>query len=93
MSDMLPSTTKGWAISVLCLALASLAPFFFPWPFALAVGVFCSLIVPPAAIITGGLLDVLYYGGSGLPYFTILGIFIAVIAFFVQQLIKTRIMS
>jgi hypothetical protein len=86
-------TIQSYLINGLFLALASLAPFFFPWQFALAVGIIASLIVPPAAVITGGLLDILYYDGTGFPYFTIIGIIVAIIAFFVQQFIKTRIMS
>ncbi len=93
MLSILPTTLRGWLTAILFLALASLAPFYFPWPFALLLGAVASLIIPPVAIITGGLLDILYYGGVGLPYFTIIGILIAIIAFFVQQFVKTRIMS
>ncbi|MDR3548506.1 MAG: hypothetical protein P4M11_09630 [Candidatus Pacebacteria bacterium] len=85
--------TIRYLTAALFLALASLAPFYFPWPYALAIGVISAFVIPPAAIITGGLLDVLYYGGSGLPYFTIIGLIIAVIAYAVQQFVKTRIMS
>ena len=89
----MPTTIKGYVTAILFLALATLAPFYFPWQFALLVAIIAALFVPPAAIITGGLLDILYYAGGAIPYFTIIGIFIAIIAFFVQQFIKTRMMS
>ena len=89
----MPTTIKGYVLAALFLALAALAPFYFPWQAALLISIICALVIPPAAIITGALLDMLYYNGTGLPFFSIIGIFIAIIAFFVQQFIKTRIMS
>jgi hypothetical protein len=44
----------------------------------------------------GGLLDVLYFNGfigGSLPYFTIAGFMLALVGVFVQQFLKTRIMS
>lgn len=82
-----------YVVGALFLALASLAPFFFPLPFALLSAVIAALVVPPAAILTGALLDLLYYSHSGFPYFTIVGVIIAAIAFFVREFFKARIMS
>jgi hypothetical protein len=82
---------------VLIALLAVLAPFFFPWPLAFAIGVFASFFIPAIGIVNGGLIDLLYYtsfpGAHAFPYFTILGIIAAIFGAFVQQFIKTRIMS
>jgi hypothetical protein len=88
---------KSLAIPTFVVLLAVLAPFFFPWPIAFALGIFSAFFVPPASIINGGLIDMLYFSAQhGLhifPYFTILGVIVAIIGVFVQQFLKTRIMS
>ena len=90
-------------LSILTAALvflSLLAPFFFPWPFALGLGVLAALFFPSVVIGTGALLDILYFDGTGglfghggIPYFTIIGCVLAGVAYFVQQFVKTRIMS
>ncbi len=91
--------SKQFFITSILVLLAILAPFFFSWPYALGLGILSSLFFPPIAILNGALIDTLYYGAGAshgshvLPYFTILGCVIAMIAFSVQQFIKTRIMS
>ncbi len=89
-----------YILNTLFIVLAFLAPFFFPWPAALALGILASLFFPPAVILTGALIDILYFNGiagifrhGSFPYFTIIGIVIAFVAYFVQQFVKTRIMS
>lgn len=73
--------------------LAMLSPFFFPWPFAVASALIAGFFFPPIALVTGVLLDALYFNGHGFPQFTIFGIIATLILFFVQQFVKTRIMS
>jgi len=72
---------------------ALIAPFFFPWQLSVLLSIAASFFFPPAAILSGVLLDALYSGAHGFPYFTPLGVVISVVAYFVQQFMKTRIMS
>ena len=85
--------SRFFVVTIFAVLLAILAPFFFSWGYALFVGVVASLLFPPAIIFTGVLLDVLYFNSHILPYFTVLSIGIAIAAYFVQQFVKTRIMS
>jgi hypothetical protein len=73
--------------------LGILAPFFFPVPYVIILAVIIAIFVPPIAFLMGGLLDVLYFNGIGMPYFTIAGFILALLGVFVQQFVKTRIMS
>ena len=86
---MISTTT---AIRIALCILAVLSPFFFPWPYALVIGFVAALFFPPIALIVGVLIDALYFGGSGLPLFTLYGIIGAAMAYFVHQFVKTRIM-
>jgi hypothetical protein len=78
-----------WGIVV----LAALAPFLFPLPFTLVLAVVAGYLFPPVLILVGGLLDMLYFGGRGMPYYTVAGACGAGFMLLVQQFIKTRIMS
>jgi hypothetical protein len=83
-------------IPTICIcAIALLGPFFFPWPFAVVVGIVAAFFFPPIAIVIGGLIDALYFGGfsAGIPYFTVCGVLVAIGAAFVHDFLKTRIMS
>jgi hypothetical protein len=77
--------------------LAVLAPFFFPAPVAFGIAIIAALFIPAISIISGGLIDLLYFealhGTSLFPYFTIFGVIVALISAAVQQFLKTRIMS
>jgi hypothetical protein len=79
--------------------LAIFAPFFFSWPYSFGIAGVASVFFPPVAVLSGALIDTLYFehGASHslfiLPYFTILGCIVGMIAFSVQQFVKTRIMS
>jgi hypothetical protein len=72
---------------------AILGPFFFPWGYALALAALASCFFPPAFLAVGVLLDILYYTGHTLPYFTIIGVIGGGIFTFVHQFLKARIMS
>ncbi len=72
---------------------AIVAPLYIPWYLAILLAAFAAGFVPPIAIVVGLIFDLLYYPGNGLPYFTILGVLGAAIAFFVHRFVKTRIMS
>jgi hypothetical protein len=80
-------------IAVVAGFTSFLAPFFFPWKFTVGVSILASLFFPPAGLLSGLLLDILYSSAKGWPYFTLLGLLISVISYFVQQFVKTRIMS
>ncbi len=80
-------------VSVVFIFIAVLAPFLFPWQFSILVSIVASAFFPPAPLLTGMLLDVLYGGARSIPYFTALGLVLGVLAYFVQQFVKTRIMS
>ena len=73
-----------------------LAPFFalflFPWPLTLGLSFLAGLIFPPIALIVGILTDVLYHPGSGWPIGTSWGLILALIAYVVRHVMKTRIM-
>ena len=73
--------------------ISVLAPFIFPWEFSVFISAIASLFFPPAAFLTGMLLDVLYGSAKSIPYFSLLGLGIGISAYFVQQFMKTRIMS
>lgn len=73
--------------------LAVLSVFFFPWPCTVAIALVGGYFFPPIALIAGVLLDVVYSTGHTIPYFSIFGILATFILFFVQQFVKTRIMS
>jgi hypothetical protein len=79
--------------TIILSALALLAPFFFPWPFALGIGILASIFFPPVVILTGTFIDVLYFSSKVFPYFTILGFVLSLISYFVHHFIKTRIIS
>jgi hypothetical protein len=80
-------------ITIALTVLAALAPFFFSWPYALALGFFAACFFPPAILIVGAFLDLLYFNGHGIPHFTLVGLVGSVIFTFVQQFLKARIMS
>ena len=90
---MLRFLTPLRALTIILSVLALVAPFFFPWPFALGVGILAAVFFPPIVILTGTLIDVLYFSTKVIPYFTILGFVLSLISYFVHQFIKTRIIS
>lgn len=73
-------------------AAAFLAPFLFPWLFTRVVMLAVSFVWPPFALLSGGLTDLLYYQGHGVPYGLVWGAALAAIGFFVRRFVKTRIM-
>ena len=78
---------------MLAAGISIFAPFIFPWQFTLLLSVPCSIFFLPATLVSGFLLDVLYKTSHAVPYFTLLGALLMVISYFVQQFVKTRIMS
>ncbi len=80
-------------LQIIATILALLGPFFFPWQFALIIACIIAFFIPPVILIVGFLLDVLYFSGPELPYFTLIGILGAIITYFVHQFVKTRIMG
>jgi hypothetical protein len=80
--------------TIFIVLLAILAPYIFPWPYTLVLSIVASLFFPPTAIIVGALMDFLYYlpHAGSVPIFTIFGVLISTMAYFVHQFLKTRIM-
>jgi len=74
---------------------ALLAPFLFPWPFAVALMILAGAYEPLAAVACGLVADALYYahGLSSVPYLTLLGVAVAVISVFVRKFVETRIIG
>jgi hypothetical protein len=76
----------------LCIAiLPFLSTFFFPYVFTFVLAFAAGLVFPPLALAAGILLDFLYYTG-GWPKATLIGLTIALVAWFVRYFVRTRIM-
>lgn len=77
------------------LLLAFFAPFMFPWPLAVALIFLTATGFPILALFGGVLMDVLYFvpGAALLPFGTLLGIVGFLLALFVHDFMKTRIMG
>ncbi len=80
-------------VLLLLIVIGVLAPFVFPVLYVLVLSIVLGFFVPPLSFFMGGLLDVLYFSGKGMPFYTIIGLCISISAALVQQFIKTRIMS
>lgn len=71
-----------------------LAPFILSASCAFLVVLAASMVVPPLGLLAGVIADAFYYTPSvSLPYATILGLCVSLFGFFVQHVIKTRIMG
>ncbi|KND52048.1 MAG: hypothetical protein ABA06_02170 [Parcubacteria bacterium C7867-001] len=73
--------------------LALLSPFIFPSPLSGALSFAAALVYPPVALVVGLIADALYYPGSGYPLATLIGVAIALVAFFMRGFAKARIMA
>ena len=80
------------AVSIIA-ALISL--FWLPWPLTIVLLILVSAYEPLAAAGLGLFADVLYFahGVYGFPYMTVLGVCIALIAFFVRKFVEARIIG
>jgi hypothetical protein len=67
--------------------------FVFPWPLTVVLALAAGLFWPPFTIIIGGLYDLVYAPSFGFPWWFAGSIVAAVVLHFVQQFLKTRIMS
>lgn len=77
------------------IAAGLLAPFFFPWKFALFIAFALSLFVPFGGIATGIIADALYFGSGAapMPWATIAAVAASLIAYGVRSFMKTRIIG
>lgn len=76
------------------LILSALASsLLFPWPAALLLVSVASFFLPPVALLAGVFTDALYWTSGPLPYATLIGVVVTLLAYFVQHFVKTRIMS
>lgn len=74
---------------------AVLAPFFFPYPYTLGLSFIASLFVPALAFMIGILSDALYLvpQKGAVPYASLIGAGVSLIALIVRRFIKARIIS
>jgi hypothetical protein len=73
--------------------IAFLSPFLFPWQLTLLIAAGASVILPPTALVVGVLIDALYWSYGSIPYATLVGLTITVVAYVVEGFIRTRIMD
>ena len=71
--------------------LPFISAFFFPYPLTLALTLVAGFAFPPMALAAGIFIDLLYYAG-GIPLGTLAGATAALVAYFVRQFVRTRIM-
>jgi hypothetical protein len=90
---MFTSPLRITFLSFAVVALALLAPFFFPVPVTILFALIAGYFFPPILLVVGGLLDMLYLAGRGIPVYTMAGACGAGLMLFVQQFVKARIMS
>ncbi len=93
MTESYPFISVSTAVAIATGLIAILSPFFFPLPCVMVFALISGFLFPPIVLILGALLDTLYFGGHGLPYFTIISILATLALFSVQQFVKARIMS
>lgn len=74
------------------IALALIAPFSMPWPYAVMLGLVASYFMPAVALVVGTVFEVLYGAGS-VPYAFIGGVVVCALMYGVRRFVKTRIMD
>lgn len=74
---------------------ALFSPFIFPWYYTATLAVLASWKYPFAALVVGIEFDVLYLPShsSFVPFGTIIGVVVTVLAFFIQHIMKTYVRS
>lgn len=78
----------------LAVVIALVSPFLFPSVVTFLVVLVAACIEPLVGVVAGILTDLLYATpGMHFPYATVLGGVLSLIGLFVQQFVKTRIMS
>ncbi len=76
------------------IAFAVLSLVAFPYPLTVVLSFAASLFVPWLALLLGLLADALYYApGATLPYATVLGLILTLLAVFVRRFVRERIMQ
>lgn len=78
-------------VRIVVALLPFLALFLFPWPLTLVTAFAAGLVFPPVALLVGVLADVLYSPG-GWWEGTLWGAGIALLAYLVRYVVRTRIM-
>ncbi len=73
------------------IVLALVAVICTPWPFAFVLAIVAAFASPLAPLAVGIFADTLYYA-HGVPWATVLGLFVTLAAFGVHALLETRIM-
>ena len=82
-------------LRISALILAAVGTVAFPWPLTAAFVVVAALFVPPVMLLTGVLMDMLYYvpGAYPVPLYTLLGLVGFIIVEIVHSFMKARIMG
>lgn len=80
-------------LSVALVVSACISLFFFPWPLTVLLTLGSGVLVPLVPLALGLLADALYWApGAGMPFYTLTGALITVLAFFVHARLWARIM-
>lgn len=77
------------------IPLAFLSPFLFPWPLTAALALAAAWISPLIPLAVGILVDALYYAHGAtflVPWATVIGGLVALLAAFVRRFLETSIM-
>ena len=76
-------------------AAAVLSVFLFPYPLTLLLSFLASLYLTPVALVVGILADLVYFapGAAPVPFMSLLGGGLSVLALLVRRFVKARIMS
>ncbi|MEK7602341.1 MAG: hypothetical protein AAB472_02555 [Patescibacteria group bacterium] len=80
-------------VRIIATVGAFLSVLLFPWQLALFIVAGVSALLPPVALVVGVFTDALYWSQGPLPYATLCGLAITLIAFVVERFVRTRIMA
>ena len=73
--------------------LTMLSALFFPWPCTLVLALSDAIFEPLLPLAAGIFLDTLYYAPPGIPFGTLVGCFLSLLAIFVRSKLKASIIG
>jgi len=79
----------------ICIFAAFLSAILFSWPFTVCLALCVSAFEPIVPLAVGLFVDALYYipSGGGLPFFTLSGASVTIVALFVRGRLKASIIE
>lgn len=77
------------------IVFASLGVFWFPWPLAAALIMVIGFLFPPAALVLGASVDLMFHPltHGAVPYGLVVGVCACVLGYLVRRYVGSRIMS